>query len=187
ELIDERDEFLLSRLVDGDLPDGEAEALRRRMERDPELREAFESLARVDELLRARQTDRPAVDQRRFHADVMRAVEAESASGGRLSRWIRIGVPLAAAAAIALFVSFYPFGDDVGRRDAGRCLVRIERPAADRVPAGGGIEVTFKRTALLAEAIRQEDAARMNRPPSVVAAVSPSSTANRILPELPPL
>jgi len=111
--IDEHDEFLLSRLLDGDLATDEALALRRRMEQEPALQEAYDALARVDAALRTRQADRPVLDWGRFHREVMDRVQADAAVSHatlQLRRWIRLGVPLAAAAAIVLLVSVYPFG-----------------------------------------------------------------------------
>lgn len=62
--ITQHDEYLLSRLVDGDLPGDEAESLRGRMEREPDLRAAFQSLVRLDAALKARRADQPRVDWR---------------------------------------------------------------------------------------------------------------------------
>ncbi len=57
--VTERDEFLLSQLLDGDLPPVEADALRERMARDPALREAYESLARVNAAIERQRDDQP--------------------------------------------------------------------------------------------------------------------------------
>ena len=68
--INKSDEFLLSRLLDGDLGPDETAALRGRMEREPALRETFESLARVDGLVKRRHADQPEVDWRRFREEL---------------------------------------------------------------------------------------------------------------------
>ncbi len=112
--INEHDEFLLSRLLDGDLAAEEADALRARLEREPELQAAYDALRRIDEALESRRKDQPDVDFRAFHANVMQAVEAEAGAtvsgkdretGGVLLKfpsWFKVATPLAAAAALAL-------------------------------------------------------------------------------------
>ena len=105
--ISEQDEFLLSCLIDGDLSPEQASRLRERMEREPELRAAFTSLNRVNELLAVRRADRPSVDLRALHTQVMRQVEERAARPSilRLPFWVRVAMPLAAAAAVALVVT----------------------------------------------------------------------------------
>jgi len=163
--VSEHDEFLLSQLLDGDLPPDEATALHDRMEREPALRDAFASLARVNAALERRRRDRPEIDWGKFHANVMDAVEAEAASPPaaiRWVRWIRIGVPLAAAAAIVLLVSVDPFGPETaepGRKpgggpvlndgQGGQLVVQIERPGPGETQETGAIEVAFTRAARL--------------------------------------
>ena len=73
--INEHDEFLLSRLLDGDLSPAEAEALRRRIENDPGLSEAYDAMARLDDLLKGRRADHPQVDWKAFHARVVDQVK----------------------------------------------------------------------------------------------------------------
>lgn len=112
--ISEHDEFLLSQLLDGDLPDEQARVVRARMEREPALREAFETLARVDTLLTRQRAVVHRVDLADLHRSVMAAVRAESAP--RIIRfprwaWAMTPVALAAAAAVALIVTVYrPMG-----------------------------------------------------------------------------
>ncbi len=207
--IRENDEFLLAELLDGHLPADQAADLRQRMERQPELRAAFKSLADVHALLARRQADQPRVDWRGFHKRVMDAVEAEPVAPPRrsqLARWLRIGAPLAAAAAIALLVSRYPAGPETGgpeaassagpvaavapSGDVGQVLVRFERPPLDSAGQTGVVQVSFARSAQLAEAIQQEDKANRSRPPTVFAAVPPPSLpdgALRAFLEAPPL
>jgi anti-sigma factor RsiW len=108
--INEQDEFLLSRLLDDDLSPQEAADLRARMQREPELQEAYQALSRIDSLLVARRADQPQVDWTRFHREVMDQVEAEAGSRRtiRLTDFLRVGMVLAAAASIALVVWFWP-------------------------------------------------------------------------------
>ncbi len=110
--INEQDEFLLSRLLDEDLSPEEATALRARMEREPELRAAYAAMTRIDSLLAARRADQPQVDWSRFHGQVMNQVETEAARRVtiRLADFLRVALPLAAAAAIALVVALWPRG-----------------------------------------------------------------------------
>ncbi len=105
--ISEHDEFLLSELLDGNLPDEQSVALRERMTREPELARAYESLARVDQLLAARRGVRPAFDFHRLQEAVMSDVRRRSGWRTALYRfplWARYAAPLAAAAAISLAV-----------------------------------------------------------------------------------
>ena len=109
--VSQNDEFMLSRLLDDDLPADDAARLRERLEREPALREAFSSLARVDECLVRRQDDQPWVDYAQFHAQIMSAITAEASPTRtvRFPTWLRIGIPLAAAAAvIALLIWVQP-------------------------------------------------------------------------------
>jgi hypothetical protein len=105
--ISEQDEFLLSCLLDGDLPSDQAEALRERMGREPELRAAFASLSRVNDLLVGQRADQPVVDLKALHSSIMQQVERRAARPSilRLPFWVRLAVPLAAAAAVALVVT----------------------------------------------------------------------------------
>lgn len=105
------DEFLLSRLLDGDLADDERELVLRRLEAEPALRECHDSLKRVDQALVQHRTPMPAVKYGRFHRQLMKQVRAEAGRTGRLLRfpvWARLAAPLAAAAAIALVVWLQP-------------------------------------------------------------------------------
>ncbi len=121
-LINEQDEFLLSRLLDGDLPAEQADALRQRMEREPELRQVYAQLTGMDKLLAGRRSDRPTLSWDTFRHEIMDQVRRQGARGRviRLANWLRVGVPLAAAASIVLAI-----------------LVYQNRPAGEQ-PAGGG-------------------------------------------------
>lgn len=171
--ISEHDEFLLSRLLDNDLPPTEADALRRRIEAEPALREAYARLARLDDLLKTRRADRPQIDFKQFHArvtnEVGRAAETESKPLViRLSRWLAAGVPLAAAAAIALVVILRPAGDKPvsGTGDGPQppaivspvVAVTVQRPEPVPPAPAGAIRVQFTRSQKLAEATWQADA-----------------------------
>ncbi|MEP0841377.1 MAG: hypothetical protein HRF43_01545 [Phycisphaerae bacterium] len=121
--ITEQDEFLLNRLIDGDLTEGQAAELRARMELEPELRTAFRRLERLGSLLSARRADRPAVDWGAFHRQVMARVERESRPAVplvfKLRRYLGVAVPLAAAAAIVLVVWLSQRGSSPARPGLG--------------------------------------------------------------------
>ncbi len=187
-LINEQDEFLLSRLLDGDLPAAQADALRQRLEREPELRRIYAQLSRVDKLLAGRRSDQPAVRWDTFRHEIMTEVRRQSSRSRviRLANWLRVGVPLAAAASIALAVFVYhyrPAGDQPADRSAvqlavhdrppeqkllsaaeGEPLVIFHRPGLlapaqpnDQESTSGEIEVTFEKSAELTEEYRQRD------------------------------
>ena len=114
--ITEQDEFLLSRLVDDDLPPEEARVLRARLESEPELRKVYARMTRLDGLLIARRVEQPNVDWQQFHQQVMAKVGAETPAGAtvyKLSRYLKVVLPLAAAAAIAIIVMVQPRGSGV--------------------------------------------------------------------------
>jgi anti-sigma factor RsiW len=186
--IDETEEFLLSRLLDGDLPAAEADVLRRRIEREPELGEAFDALAGVDRLLARRRDDEPRVDWGRFHARVMQAV-TETAAPPRmvipLSRYLWFGGPLAAAAAIALLFTIQARDLPSPAGPSGPVPIRVVL-SVPRESAGGSIDVQYRRLAPAAPAesttlqvafvrseqmdnlVRDQDQAQRDRPPSLV-------------------
>lgn len=195
--ISERDELLLNRLLDDELPAGEAAALRARLEREPDLRAAFDKLTRIDTMLAARRSDQPAINWSSFHRAVMQQVAAEAGSAAaprviRLGNWLRVAVPLAAAAAIALIVWLGPFGrqgHDLTRPDGrtadnnvspanvtpntpdpaptgstGTLLVQFHRPESE-TPADSGIQVRYARSDALLDEYRAMDTRNRSRPP----------------------
>lgn len=166
--INEHDEFLLSRLLDDDLPADEAANLRARMEREPELRRAFTAMSRIDILLGARRADQPQVNWTRFHSQVMNLVEAEAARPItiKLSSYLRAALPLAAAAAIALVIWYWPHGktplpikhdptSGSGIAQAPDTVIRIAGPAS--TSDEDGIHVTFARSDDQTSKYRTED------------------------------
>jgi len=132
----EQDEFLLSQLLDGDLPPEESAALRDRLAREPALRGAYDALVRVDAALLDQRDELPAVDWDSFHGRVMDAVSAEGAHEAppiRFPFWARTGGPLATVAAIALLVTVYrmtPEQADDPLSSGGRSLVQLD-PSTD--------------------------------------------------------
>lgn len=135
--ITEQDEFLLSRLVDDDLPAEQAEALRARIEREPELSRVFRRLQRLDAALSARRHDQPVIDWDHFHRQVMDRVERETPAAGpvlfKLNRYLKWAMPLAAAAAIILVVWMQM------RRPDQNAMPRdhfAQRPTPPAVPGG---------------------------------------------------
>jgi anti-sigma factor RsiW len=180
--INEQDEFLLSQLLDGQLPTVEAEHLRERMRTEPELRKAYEALERVHSLVDRRRSDQPSVDWVQFHQQVMDQVDAERSRATRVirfPRWVAIGVPLAAAAAVALVVLVNRAPAPKAAPDAagiqvivsapvsgdapGELSVIIERPG---VPEEAPIDVAFTQSAEMDELIRQLDEERRSQPSS---------------------
>lgn len=142
--INEHDEFLLSRLLDDDLPSGEAASLRERLEQEPELRRAYASMQRLDALLTARRQDQPQMDWAQFHSQVMEQVTAEAGHRRviRLADFLRVSLPLAAAAAIALVVWLWPQGQSVKPQPGGGLPgAQIAQHSDERPdsPAGGSL------------------------------------------------
>jgi len=78
--LNENDEYLLSRLLDNDLPADQAAGLRARLQTEPELRACFDSLGRLNTALERCRADQPRVDVDRLHADLMRTLEAPELS-----------------------------------------------------------------------------------------------------------
>jgi len=201
--INEHDEFLLSRLLDDDLSPAEAEALRRRIKNDPALSEAHAAMARLDGLLKGRRADQPQVDWNAFHARVVDQVErgGESRAAApviRLSRWLAIGLPLAAAASIAL-VFMVRSPAEKGPipppppPPSGSLVVDVQKPPT-APPTPGSIQVTFKRSQQLAEAIWQDDAIKEEKPqmglaggPSLVPEAAPEEKELDLLVDFLPM
>lgn len=151
--ITEQDEFLLNRLIDGDLTEGQAAELRARMEREPELRKAFRRLERLESLLSARRADRPAVDWGAFHRQVMARVERESRPAlplvFKLRRYLGVAVPLAAAAAIVLVVWLTQRGSSPARPGLGPDTVAVSPTPPAPGPTGTDESVLVVRFARL--------------------------------------
>jgi len=197
--INEHDEFLLSRLLDNDLSPAEAEALRRRIEAEPALARAYAHMARLDNLLKARRADQPRLDWKGFHArvtsQVERAAEAKASRPViRLSRWLAIGLPLAAAAAIALVVILRAPADKTetgpDNLKPGRLVVQVDEPAPVAPAGEGDIKIRFKRSQQLAELTWQADAEAEEQPASHVFVslepeVVPLSFGEFLIAELP--
>ena len=178
--LNEHDEFLLSRLLDNDLSPAEAEGLRRRIEHEPGLSEAYAAMTRLDGLLKGRRADQPQVDWKAFHArvtnQVERAAETRVASPIiRLSRWLAVGLPLAAAASIALVLMLHTpaekptsggkgHGGPVGPRP-GSLVIAVQRPETAPPTSPGPIQVNFKRSQQLLEMTKWDDAAKDEKPP----------------------
>lgn len=210
--ISEHDEFLLSRLLDNDLSPAEAEAVRRRIEDEPELGRAFSAMSRLDGLLQQRRADGPQVDWKAFHADVTSEVERAGRKTApspiiRLSRWLAVGLPLAAAASIALVVilrglTITPTPDTPGLvvkptievpPTSGALSVVVQRPEPPAPTPKGEIKVEFTHSQHLAEAIWQEDAEEDEKPwwmaggPAALPEVGPLNTDYDIAVDLPPM
>ncbi len=79
--ISEHDEYLLSLLLDNDLPEDQATALRHRLESEPNLRACYDELVRLNAALQARRTTKPAVQLEGFHAKLMQRLHETPAIG----------------------------------------------------------------------------------------------------------
>ncbi len=197
--MDERDEFLLSQLLDGDLPAAEAAELRERIARDPALRAAFETLARVDAALTRRRADQPAVNWNHLHRQIVERVEAERARPAILKfpRWFWIGAPIAAAAAITLAVISMNHSNIQGPTNGkieivkksepapqlGTLAVRFNRPSYGK---SAPVRVSYTQSPDLAKAMRERDVGYRSRPSwhmYIAEAKQPASSALN----LPPL
>ncbi len=185
ERIDEHNEFLLSQLIDGDLPADQAAALRERLTREPALQEAYEALTQVDRLLVGQTRTLPQVDWRRFQARVMeRAIPVQSNSASpkviRLPRWARVAMPVAVAASMAwllmlavlpspthgpaepIEIVFHsPQPTSPGTEASPEILiVQYDRSSPAAQEDRGDLQVAFPRSPELALEIRRVDEAR---------------------------
>ena len=185
--INEQDELLLNRLLDDDLSAPEAVSIQKRMTREPALRETMDSLTRIDALLSQRGADQPDVDWYQFRQDILHEVgeieqQAKRPIPFRLARKIWLGVPLAAAAAIALLlVTLYypsphmqpgsPMATDTKQKittptapkpDEGTMLVRFNRP--DFAKPNPTIQVSYTQSSDLAQSMQQRDRGYRSRP-----------------------
>jgi anti-sigma factor RsiW len=157
--ITEHDEFLLSQLLDDQLTAAEAETLRARMTREPALRAAYEEFVALDRVLQQRAGDQPAVSSEAFCESVANRIEQEHASPAvirfPLARLMAFGLPMAAAAAIALVV-FLPMGTDQSspvmpepptdtEPDVRKAMVQIHKPAEVGDSGSSPVRVSFLR------------------------------------------
>lgn len=194
-MIHERDEWLLNRFLDAELSAEEERLLHRRLEAEPPLRAALDALRRIDRALADRRLDEPVVDWGRLHAGIMQTVTPQAAPAHRVIRfpaWLRVAMPLAAAAAIALMVLVHdPRVKDSTtptpgiarqadhtaapvhvvfaaptRQSGGRLDVRIHRRATDAAPTpvvAGVSQVAYTRSTELDDHIRQIDQSRQSQ------------------------
>lgn len=188
--ISEQDEFLLSRLLDGDLSAAESEALRDRMQREPALQEAFASLTRIDALLSGQAGDQPGVDWPVYHGRVMEAVRAQRRPVSKIIRfplWLGATGAVAAAAAVVLMVTTHrPLTDvpEPGKQGSairvafnqqqpavgdGELIVNVHRAGAARREPLAPIQVTFAPSEKRAKWIAQVDRAAEESAGSVTA------------------
>lgn len=184
--IDERDELLLNRLLDGELTEQEAAALRARMEVEPALQAAHAQNLRIHGLLTARAADQAAPRWDAFYAQVMSQVETKDAHpvhrALRFPVWLRFAAPLAAAACVAwlVFSQVLPDMKSTGQpatsgrihvainepppAATGTLLVRYQRPAANAPSGDAAVNVAYQRSAQMDEQIRKIDQARQKQP-----------------------
>jgi anti-sigma factor RsiW len=207
--INEQDEFLLSRLLDGDLTREEEATLRARIEAEPELRRSFRAMSRVDDLLRKRRNAAPAIDFESFRGDVMDQVHAERRPATlKFVRWAAVAVPLAMAAAIALVVTLYrpapapdqpiiatgpevvtpsdvPAPNPTGTPSKSTLIVQYNRP--DLEADTGSIQVSYAQSSGLAKAMEERDTERRSRPAYHLVMTEASPPVRFTSFDLPPL
>jgi len=185
--ITEHDEFLLSRLLDGDLPADQADALRQRIEREPALSRAWQNLQRINDLLIQRRRDTCDLDIHELHAQVMNRLATEPVPAARVlrfPRWLRVAMPLAAAAAVAIaFIVWTPpeagqhspaspgtltvaYQTPASPAKAGTLIVRYHRPGDTTTPQAEPGHVAYARSSELEDYYRRTDEARRNQPSS---------------------
>lgn len=117
----ERQEFFVSRYLDGDLSPEERAEVERLIESDAELAALLASFQRVDDLVSAGSGDLPELDWERFELEASdrRGLETVPAT----QRTWRFAMPFAAAAAIVLATLLYvrmesnPVGQTASRDD----------------------------------------------------------------------
>ena len=145
--IDERDELLLSRLLDGDLTEREETELKARIEREPDLRTSRDALTRLNDALVARRSDVPKVDWGRFRSRVMDSIEVQASSAKviRFPRWLRVAAPLAAAAVLALMVVLSRPHGTPENKGGGVKPIDVAQVVPPTVEPGGSILVKFDR------------------------------------------
>lgn len=97
----DRDEYLLSQYLDGQLPEDDGRELQQRLGQDPQLADLLDQLRKTDQLVRDAAGPAPQLDWDRFTEGVTVRRQAHDAARRR-NRILRIYIPLAAAAAIAL-------------------------------------------------------------------------------------
>jgi|GEM_PF-5926039 len=135
--------FWASRDLDGDLLPQERARLSKRLAESDDLHREAEGLCRVDRLVRRWGESGPDVDWDDFHASVLDRIEGGAVATRRLRWVVRIGVPLAAAAAIFIAVTTTMWSTSVTTSSLTRtCEVRISRPLAlDGMLAGAVSDV----------------------------------------------
>lgn len=146
--------FLMSRQLDGDLTPDERRQLDELLSRDAEADRQMREYARLDQLLGEWGRAEPRIEWGRFQRDVLAEIRRRPAASRRTWNFvIRLGTPLAAAAAIALAL-WLPFGHEPNPAATTQpfVVVRIERPPVatpwgegDRAGAAPGIRVAFAR------------------------------------------
>ncbi|HSW46976.1 MAG TPA: hypothetical protein VLM89_15545 [Phycisphaerae bacterium] len=207
--IPEHDELLLGRLLDDDLSPVEAAALRERIQREPDLQEACHALTRIHAALIERRKDTCRVDWPRFHDRVMDRVAAEADAPApviRFPSWLKVAMPFAAAAAIALVVVLRgsppgtpttPAGHGPPQvayhapppvKAAGALVVHFHRPDLKPVnPARATIHVAYAHSDELQEYYRRADEARRDQPSSHLYIMHAEGAGTVDLMEEPPL
>ncbi|MCC7291250.1 MAG: hypothetical protein IT449_04205 [Phycisphaerales bacterium] len=146
--------FLMSRRLDDDLTPEERRRLEALLSQDAEAERQMREYARLDQLLGEWGRAEPRVEWGRFQQGVLAEIRRRPAASRRtLNFVIRLGTPLAAAAAIALAL-WLPFDHEPDPAAMTRAFVAvmIERPPVatpwgegDRAGAAPGIRVAFAR------------------------------------------
>ena len=128
--IDEQDELLLNRLLDGELANDEAVLLQARLDREPGLKRVYEQLVRLETTLADRAQQTPMVAWAPFHDRIMRALQEEAPAKKtiRFPVWLRVSAPMAAAAAVVLAVLLHHPADQPSGSNVPRVIVHQPQP-----------------------------------------------------------
>ena len=143
-------EFLISRYLDGDLPEAQRREVERALRDDPAWADLLESYRRTDTLIRSLRDSGPELDWQRFAREVHRRREAADVRRRRLL-WYRVYTPLASAAVIALMCTAYflvPPESPAPSAPVPVAIVQISGPAGTvaGVRTGRVADVRWERT-----------------------------------------
>lgn len=129
-------EFQISQLIDGDLPERQAEALREQIARDPAVAELYRQYQQLQQGLEAELNQTPSIDWNLQAETISAELErdallapARSPWPGRILRWGGLGA--AAAAAVVLAATLLPWGPGGPQPEPGELAVEWIAPASE--------------------------------------------------------
>ncbi|MBN1489167.1 MAG: hypothetical protein JXA69_04550 [Phycisphaerae bacterium] len=161
-------ERLLAGRLDDDLSPTESERLDALLAANPTAQGDADALARVDRVVREWGRHEPDIDLSGFRSAVMKQVRRQAVQPRHAFRWVRIGVPLAAAAMIVFAVSLqWPATPEPAQPIAQQpeptpviqvAYGRPTHPSAAQPAAT--VAVTFQRSAELEQQVAARQAAQ---------------------------